>query len=197
MNAWLLSIVGVVSLGVLLEILLADGETAKYIKGVFALAVVLILVAPLPKFLNKDFDLNDFFGKEMQTQTTFLNSVNERKNQERENRILTELKKSEIDVQKVRIFYLRGDTDNIDVVKVYVKGDFDKDKICKIVVDNLACKQDKIKIYNGWKYYNKKYHCFENNFHKGGGMWKIKISLTNAGKRQKKLIKFWKIKNFK
>ena len=42
MNAWLLSIVGVVSLGVLLEILLADGETAKYIKGVFALAVVLI-----------------------------------------------------------------------------------------------------------------------------------------------------------
>ena len=75
MNAWLLSIVGVVSLGVLLEILLADGETAKYIKGVFALAVVLILVAPLPKFLNKDFDLNDFFGKEMQTQTTFLNSA--------------------------------------------------------------------------------------------------------------------------
>ncbi len=149
MNAWLLSIVGVVSLGVLLEILLADGETAKYIKGVFALAVVLILVAPLPKFLNKDFDLNDFFGKEMQTQTTFLNSVNERKNQERENRILTELKKSEIDVQKVRIFYLRGDTDNIDIVKVYVKGDFDKDKIYKIVGDNLSCKQDKIKIYNG------------------------------------------------
>ncbi len=149
MNAWLLSIVGVVSLGVLLEILLADGETAKYIKGVFALAVVLILVAPLPKFLNKDFDLNNFFGKEMQTQTTFLNSVNERKNQERENRILTELKKSEIDVQKVRIFYLRGDTDNIDVVKVYVKGDFEKDKIYKVVWDNLACKQDKIKIYNG------------------------------------------------
>ncbi len=149
MNAWLLSIVGVVSLGVLLEILLADGETSKYIKGVFALAVVLILVAPLPKFLNKDFDLNDFFGKEMQTQTTFLNSVNERKNQERENRILTELKKSEIDVQKVRIFYLRGDTDNIDVVKVYVKGDFEKDKIYKVIGDNLACKQDKIKIYNG------------------------------------------------
>lgn len=149
MNAWLLSIVGVVSLGVLLEILLADGETSKYIKGVFALAVVLILVAPLPKFLNKDFDLNNFFGKEMQTQTTFLNSVNERKNQERENRILTELKKSEIDVQKVRIFYLRGDTDNIDVVKVYVKGDFEKDKIYKVVGDNLACNQDKIKIYNG------------------------------------------------
>ncbi len=55
MNAWLLSIVGVVSLGVLLEILLADGETSKYIKGVFALAVVLVLVAPIPKFLNKNF----------------------------------------------------------------------------------------------------------------------------------------------
>ncbi|MDE6967403.1 MAG: stage III sporulation protein AF, partial [Clostridia bacterium] len=113
MNGWLLSIVGVVALGVLLEILLSDGQTSKYIKGVFSLAVVLVLVAPLPKFLNKNFDINDFFGESMTTQTTFLNNLNERKNSEREERLLKELKKSIPEVERVRIFYLQNNMDNI------------------------------------------------------------------------------------
>ena len=141
MNAWLLSIVGVVSLGVLLEILLADGETSKYIKGVFALAVVLVLVAPIPKFLNKNFDINEFFGDEIVAQSTFLQSVNERRNIERENKVLAELKKS-------NIYYLRGDLDYIDVVKVYLNGDCDNDKILDIVSQKVGCDKNKIKIYS-------------------------------------------------
>ncbi len=148
MNAWLLSIVGVVSLGVLLEILLADGETSKYIKGVFALAVVLVLVAPIPKFLNKNFDINEFFGDEIVAQSTFLQSVNERRNIERENKVLAELKKSNISAEKVRVYYLRGDLDCIDVVKVYLNGDCDNDKILDIVSQKVGCDKNKIKIYS-------------------------------------------------
>ena len=148
MNAWLLSIVGVVSLGVLLEILLADGETSKYIKGVFALAVVLVLVAPIPKFLNKNFDINEFFGDEIVAQSTFLQSVNERRNIERENKVLAELKKSNISVEKVRVYYLRGDLDYIDVVKVYLNGDCDNHKILDIVSQKVGCDKNKIKIYS-------------------------------------------------
>lgn len=147
MNAWLLSIVGVVALGVLLEILLADGETSKYIKGVFALAVVLVLVAPLPKFLNKDFDINEFFGTEMTTQTTFLNSVNEKKNSELEKKLLKSLKNESIDVSRVRIFYLQNDISNIDVVKIYLLSDVSKDKIFEVVQKFVACDKDQIKIY--------------------------------------------------
>lgn len=150
MNAWLLSIVGVVSLGVLLEILLADGETSKYIKGVFALAVVLVLVAPIPKFLNKNFDINEFFGDEIVAQSTFLQSVNERRNIERENKVLAELKKSNISAEKVRVYYLRGDLDYIDVVKVYLNGDCDNDKILDIVSQKVGCDKNKIKIYSSW-----------------------------------------------
>lgn len=150
MNAWLLSIVGVVSLGVLLEILLADGETSKYIKGVFALAVVLVLVAPIPKFLNKNFDINEFFGDEIVAQSTFLQSVNERRNTERENKVLAELKKSNISVEKVRVYYLRGDLDYIDVVKVYLNGDCDNYKILDIVSQKVGCDKNKIKIYSSW-----------------------------------------------
>lgn len=147
MNVWLLSIVGVVSLGVLLEILLADGETSKYIKGVFALAVVLVLVSPLPKFLNKDFDMNEFFGEEITTQTTFLDSVTTRKNSEREQRVLKELKNANFPVQRVRIFYLHNDYEYIDVIKIYVQGSVDETKIKEVVSKKIGCKKDKIKIY--------------------------------------------------
>lgn len=147
MNGWLLSIVGVVALGVLLEILLSDGQTSKYIKGVFSLAVVLVLVAPLPKFLNKNFDINDFFGESMTTQTTFLNNLNERKNSEREERLLKELKKSIPEVERVRIFYLQNNMDNIDVVKVYSKNINKKEEIIKLVCYSLNLKEDNVKVY--------------------------------------------------
>lgn len=59
MSAWLLSIVGVVSLGVLIEIIMPEGEHSKYIKGIFSLIVVFVIVAPFPKLLDSD-GITDF-----------------------------------------------------------------------------------------------------------------------------------------
>lgn len=53
MSAWLLSIVGVVSLGVLIEIIMPEGEHSKYIKGIFSLIVVFVIVAPFPKLFSQ------------------------------------------------------------------------------------------------------------------------------------------------
>lgn len=144
MNAWLLSIVGVVALGVLLEILLAEGETSKYIKGVFALSVVLVLVAPLPKFFDKNFDIGAFFGEEISTQTSFLEKLNEREGAARETKLKKALVDNKIPASRVRIFYLRG---TLDVVKIYLNGTADKDKICDITTKMLGCDKDAIKIY--------------------------------------------------
>lgn len=56
-SKWLLSISCVAVLGVLLEIILSDGSTKKYIKSIFALIMLLVILLPLPKLLNKKFDL--------------------------------------------------------------------------------------------------------------------------------------------
>lgn len=53
MSAWLLSIVGVVSLGVLIEIIMPEGEHSKYIKGIFSLIVVFVIVSPFPKLFSE------------------------------------------------------------------------------------------------------------------------------------------------
>lgn len=58
MGEWILSIAGVICLGILLDIVLPEGKTAKYVKGAFSLLVVIAIVAPLPKLIKNDFDIN-------------------------------------------------------------------------------------------------------------------------------------------
>lgn len=57
-----MSIVGVICLGVLLEIVLPEGQTAKYVKGAFSLLVVFVIVAPLPKLLGAEWSLENISG---------------------------------------------------------------------------------------------------------------------------------------
>lgn len=60
MTAWISGIIGVIALSILIDILLPEGETSKYIKGFVAVFVVAVIVAPLPAFINKDWKLEDF-----------------------------------------------------------------------------------------------------------------------------------------
>lgn len=48
MAAWIMGITGVVCIGVLIEIVLPDGQAGKYVKGAFSLLVVFAVAAPLP-----------------------------------------------------------------------------------------------------------------------------------------------------
>jgi len=58
MGAWIMSIVGVICLGLLLEIVLPEGQTSKYVRGAFSLLVVFVIAAPLPKLLGNEWRLN-------------------------------------------------------------------------------------------------------------------------------------------
>lgn len=55
MSEWIISIVGVIMLGVLLEIVLPEGKMSKYVRGAFSLLVVFAIAAPLPALFGKDF----------------------------------------------------------------------------------------------------------------------------------------------
>jgi len=58
MAGWIMGIVGVVCLGVLLDLVIPEGQTAKYIKGVFALVVIFVIISPLPALLGREFKLS-------------------------------------------------------------------------------------------------------------------------------------------
>lgn len=54
MKSWIISIVCVVVLTVIFDLLLTEGETKKYIKGIMSIIVIAVIIAPLPKLLNED-----------------------------------------------------------------------------------------------------------------------------------------------
>ena len=63
-SAWVLSIAGVSILGVLVELILPSGQTKKYVKGVFAFIVVLVIISPLPKLFWGGFRAEDIFEED-------------------------------------------------------------------------------------------------------------------------------------
>lgn len=74
MGAWLSGIVGIICLGLLLEIVLPEGQTTKYVRGAFSLLVILVVVAPLPKLFGSDFDVSAL-GVEYSVDTAYVFQV--------------------------------------------------------------------------------------------------------------------------
>lgn len=54
---WISKIVGLGALGVLLGVILPEGETNKYIKGVFGIVTVFVLFSPIPKLVGVEVNL--------------------------------------------------------------------------------------------------------------------------------------------
>lgn len=71
MSEWLISIVGVIALGVLLEIVIPEGQTTKYVRGAFSLLVIFVVAAPLPRLLKGEIKFN-FSPAELNIDDSFL-----------------------------------------------------------------------------------------------------------------------------
>ena len=78
MSGWLIGIVGVVSLGVLIEVLLPEGENSKYIRGIFSIIVIFVIISPLPKLAKGDY-VNGFTAptQEISIDEEYYDSVKE------------------------------------------------------------------------------------------------------------------------
>lgn len=63
MKEWILSVVGVIALGVLVDIILPSGKIAKYVKGAFSLIVVLVISSIVPLIADIDFQIDTDIGK--------------------------------------------------------------------------------------------------------------------------------------
>ena len=70
-------LVGIVLLGVLIDVIMPDGEMNKYIKGVFSLLALFIIISPVQKLFNNNFDLNNIFydSRAVETDSDFLDAT--------------------------------------------------------------------------------------------------------------------------
>lgn len=61
---WLLSVVGIVVIGVLVDLILPEGEMQKYIKAIFSVFMVFVMISPILKIDINNIDLNKFVYNE-------------------------------------------------------------------------------------------------------------------------------------
>ena len=106
--AWILSILGVVIIGSIIDLLLPSGKMNKYIKVVFSTVTVLIIILPLPSlFKNGCSADNIFFTEDITIDESYINKIDDYK------------KESVIKGLKEAL-----SNDGIILKDVYIEGDF-------------------------------------------------------------------------
>lgn len=105
MKDYLLNILGIVVIGVLIEIITPNGKMSKYIKSIFSIFVVFVLISPLATLsvnvnISKYFDISTY-----QLDGSLLSNINERKISALENDIENELADEQISNANVEINY--------------------------------------------------------------------------------------------
>lgn len=59
-GAWILSILGVVIIGVIIDLVLPSGKMNKYVRSIFSAVTVLIIVLPLPNLFKNGCNTDSF-----------------------------------------------------------------------------------------------------------------------------------------
>ena len=91
-STWVLSVAGISIIGVLIELILPMGQTKKYVKGVFAFIVVLVIITPLPKLFGGEYRVEDIFEEDaIIIQEDFIYEINRDRLEKIENMIKVDL----------------------------------------------------------------------------------------------------------
>ena len=64
MNSWILGIVGVAFLGVMLEVVIPEGKTNVFIKSIFSLMFIFVVMSPIINLVkSSNIDISGIFGQ--------------------------------------------------------------------------------------------------------------------------------------
>lgn len=151
MTGWIMSIVGVVVVGVLIDVLTPEGESNKYVKGVYALIVVLVIASPIAKALRSDVDFSEYFDVTFETDDTFIDGVNDDRKESDEQKITRSLNIRGYEGAQVVIFASASniygiDRVNVDITLTDKTKDDCEEEIISIVKSAVGC--DDVRVYD-------------------------------------------------
>ena len=150
-GAYILSIVGIILLGVILDLVFVDGQVKKYVKSIFVLFVIFTLVSPIPNLVNNikngeinvpsyDMDLNESYLDIIlkQKNTALIMSIQNAFEDEDINGVIVSVDASyEDSIYSIKNIYI--DLENI-------KYDISQKKIIEIVQSVVNIDKEAIKI---------------------------------------------------
>lgn len=102
-SAWIMQIAGISVLSVLVDLMMPNGQTKKYIKGVFAFIIIFIIISPIPALINKEIDIDDIFQEEIELQDDYIYQINRNRLSAYEKSIINDLKREGINEVGINI----------------------------------------------------------------------------------------------
>lgn len=159
LSAWVLSIVGIVVLTLMVDIIIPEGKTGKYIKVVFAMLTVFVIAMPLPKIFNSEFDLEEFLQQNTSASADYdvLENIYYMRLERLEQKIITSAESEGIKNMEVKINALNNNSFveiqsiEINLKNVVIEGKNPNINIVDIVIDlvSKAAETDKsaVKVY--------------------------------------------------
>ena len=115
---YVLSIVGVVFLGVMVDVVAPEGKMNAFIKSIFSLFLLFVMLKPVVNIFSGG-KLEKLFNSEFQLQEDYLETINEQKLREYEHKIVSRLEAKGVSNLYVEI---KGDLtkENGEIEKVYI-----------------------------------------------------------------------------
>lgn len=146
MSGWILSIAGMVLTVTLVEVLLPEGSTSKYIKGVISLMVVYVVIAPIPSLLRSEIDINSFFdfsGNGYESDAAFIEIIKEDKQSSLSDRMNEIYRKSGLTTASAIV--ILGESSEPEGVFLTASKE-DMDAAYRLTVECLGVKEERIVI---------------------------------------------------
>ena len=80
MTGYLISVIGIVCLGVLVDIVMPTGQMNKYVKSMFGIFTIIVLISPVIKIIKSDYDISNLFYNQISVQIDkdFLEATNKK-----------------------------------------------------------------------------------------------------------------------
>ena len=103
MGQWVITVAGIAILSVLCDVILPEGQTRKYVKTVFGIVVTLVIVQPVISLFGGRFDGIYTSGATFEPQQQYIESVNDRKQQNDVKNITKILESYGIAVQSIDV----------------------------------------------------------------------------------------------
>ena len=80
LSSWVLSIAGICLISVILDLMMPEGKTNSIIKNVISYAIILVVIFPLPKLMNKNFSADEIFDEiDITIQNDYIYNINQSK----------------------------------------------------------------------------------------------------------------------
>ena len=140
-SSWILSITGTVLLGVLIDLILPDGQTNKYIKSIFSIILIFVIINPIVKLTNSNININSIFNNEIKIDMEYVEKINQ-------SRILALNKSMVRDAEDHGLFnvefeyFLNDDSINLEITNVNIS-------LKNLVIDEKLTHIDKYRVLIG------------------------------------------------